>query len=91
MTQKLLARQLIGDTLYRRQSWKPAGFFQKEHFLLKQASTLWGDQVITIDYARNRVYLDGKPMRLPKSLSKDLITLVELKIAKIIKRYVSSH
>ena len=78
-------------TLYKKQEWKPAGFLQKGQFLLKQASTLLGDQVITIDYEHNRVYLDGRRMRLPKNLSKDLITLVQLKIAKIIKHYVSRH
>jgi hypothetical protein len=78
-------------TLYKKQEWSPAGFLQKGQFLLKQASTLFGDQVITIDYENNRVYLDGRRMRLPKNLSKDLITLVQLKIAKIIKPYVSRH
>jgi hypothetical protein len=91
MTQKLLAKQLIGVTLYKKQEWQPAGFFQKGRFLLKQASTLWETQVITIDYEHNMVYCDGRRMRLPKPLSKDLITLVQLKIAKSIKHYVSSH
>ena len=91
MTQKLIAQQLIKVTLYKKQDWKPVGFFQKGHFLLTQANTLWGAQVITIDYEHNMVYCDGRRMRLPKSLSKDLITLVQLKITKIIKHYVSSH
>jgi hypothetical protein len=91
MTQKSLATELIGLTLYKKQTWNPDGVLNNSGFLLKSASTLLEDRVITIDYKDHRVYLDGKQMRLPKKLSKDLITIVQLKIAKIIKHNVSRH
>jgi hypothetical protein len=91
MTQKVIAQQLIKLTLYKKQEWNPSGFLVSGQFLLKQASTMLGNQVITIDYERNKVFLEGKAMRLPKTLSKDLISLVQLKISKIIKHYVSRH
>lgn len=91
MTQKLLAKELIWRTLYRRQEWKPAGAFVEGKFQLTRASTLLDKQVVTIDYTTNKVYLETHALRLPKELSSDLITLVHLKLARIIKRYAKSH
>lgn len=90
MTQKQLATALIGATLYKKQPWSPeGGLLPNKQFLLTKANTLFEDHTISIDYSKKKIFVDNKALRLPKALSTDLLTIVRLKITKLITKNVS--
>jgi hypothetical protein len=91
MTQKALAKQLIGLTLYKHLPWTIDGAYVNEGFMLKRAATRLEDKLVTIDYQHDRIAVNGHKQRVPKKLATDLKHIVKLKTAKIIKKYVSRH
>ena len=85
MTQKALAERLIGLTLYKKQKWYPEGILKNGILQLTKAETLIDKTPVTIDYQHAVIAVKRKKLRIPKELKTDLLTIVRLKIAKIIR------
>jgi hypothetical protein len=84
-TQKTLATSLIHKTLYKKQRWAPTGSVTGRTFFLEAATTQIDNVLVTINYKNSAIYVNGRKQRLSKELSKDLSTIVKLKIIKTVK------
>lgn len=85
MKQKDLAETLIGLTLYKKQEWCPEGIFKNNNIHLVKADTVVDGAIITINYENASIKVNGKRQRVPKELRTDLLEIVRLKTAKILK------
>jgi len=85
ISQTQRGQALIEATLYKRHKWIPSAVITKKNILLRTGTTRFLDSIVSIDFQDDVIRVDGKPQRMRRETSRDLMNIVKLKLTKKLK------
>lgn len=87
-TQKTLAMEIIQLTLHGGMAWLPTGTVTKKGVVLSGASSMIDNKVIVVNFNKQVILINRKRQRYEKELSSDLLSIIKIKVTKMVKKNV---